>query len=148
MQLGSSAFGDDPLSRCVLFDFVETDGAIPTPRWGHSAVLLGDAVYVYGGVGSQTCDDLLCYKLGTLECRKSCDVTLLLYEMTHKMPDTGNTKWELAELTSQQHAPPAMYGQAACGIGNSMYVYGGRQGRKFLHTLYKYSPGDIAVYPA
>lgn len=63
MQHDASGFGDSALSRCVLFDFLETDGS-PVPRWGHSAVLVGDSVYLYGGVSTQTCDDLLCYELG------------------------------------------------------------------------------------
>lgn len=28
-----------------------------------------------------------------------------------------------------------------------MYLYGGRQGRKFLHTLYKYSSGEAPCGP-
>ena len=64
MQHGSSSFGDNALSRCTLFDFVETEGPIPQARWGHSAVLLHDVLYLYGGVGVQTYDDLLCFELG------------------------------------------------------------------------------------
>lgn len=66
MQHGSSSFGDNALSRCTLFDFVDTKGPIPQARWGHSAVLLHDVLYLYGGVGVQTYDDLLCFELGML----------------------------------------------------------------------------------
>ena len=34
-----------------------------------------------------------------------------------------------------------MNGHAACCVGSQMYLYGGRQGRKTLHGLYKFCAG-------
>lgn len=43
--------------------------------------------------------------------------------------------------TPALNRPPVMNGHAACSVGSQMFLYGGRQGRKTLHGLYKFCAG-------
>lgn len=48
----------------VLFDFLETQGEVPPARWGHTAVVIDQNLYVYGGEGSQCYGDLQLFQPG------------------------------------------------------------------------------------
>lgn len=64
MQPSPSSCSDSALSRCILFDYLDLEGPAPTARWGHTAVLIDDQMYLFGGVASQLCSDLLVLDLG------------------------------------------------------------------------------------
>ncbi len=51
-----------------------------------------------------------------------------------------NTQWHTLKACTLD-GPLAMNGHAACSTGSQMFVYGGRQGRKVLHGLYKLCTG-------
>ncbi|KAL3144158.1 hypothetical protein ABBQ32_003943 [Trebouxia sp. C0010 RCD-2024] len=96
----------------VLFDFLETKGEGPAARWGHSAVVVDQKLFVYGGEGSHAYGDLQVFE-----------------------PEEG--QWHNVQ-TPGLNRPPMMNSHAACSVGSQMYLYGGRQGRKTLHGLYKF----------
>ena len=48
----------------VLFDFLESHGDVPSARWGHTAVVIDQSLFVYGGEGSQSYGDLQLFQPG------------------------------------------------------------------------------------
>jgi len=49
---------------------LDTTGEVPAPRWGHSAVIYQDELWVYGGFTSSWNSELYCLNLGTLVWRR------------------------------------------------------------------------------
>ncbi len=52
------------IPECVLVDFHECEGTVPPGRWGHSAAVINDRLYVFGGEGDQAFGDLNVYAPG------------------------------------------------------------------------------------
>ena len=52
------------LPEYVLFDFLDTKGDVPPARWGHTAVVINQKLFVYGGEGSQPHCDLQLFEPG------------------------------------------------------------------------------------
>ena len=50
------------------------------------------------------------------------------------------TQWHTWKACTLE-GPLPMNGHAACSIGSQMFIYGGRQGRKVLHGLYRLCTG-------
>lgn len=151
----------------VLFDFLESKGDRPAARWGHTAVVIDQKLIVYGGEGNQAYGDLQvfepgigCLKVAVLEkamTRSHCvlgvasqsECELLLAAATEFaevllccVADDG--KWYSVQ-TPGTNRPPAMNGHAACSVGTQMYLYGGQQGRKTLHGLYRLCAGVFSA---
>ena len=53
-----------PGTRNVFYDYPTSSGAVPAPRWGHSGVVVGDTLYIYGGVGAAVYGDVHAYDTG------------------------------------------------------------------------------------
>uniref|UniRef100_A0A7S4NJX9 Uncharacterized protein n=2 Tax=Guillardia theta TaxID=55529 RepID=A0A7S4NJX9_GUITH len=65
-QNGSANFNDmyDFDMETMTWTFVQTTGILPSPRWGHSAVVQGmDTMIVFGGAGDQFFNDVFLYNL-------------------------------------------------------------------------------------
>ncbi|KAL0042731.1 hypothetical protein WJX79_009011 [Trebouxia sp. C0005] len=99
------------IPECVLVDFHKSEGTVPPGRWGHSAAVINNRLYVFGGEGDQALGDLNVY-------------------------DPENNQWHTLKACTAE-SPVPMNGHAACSTGSQMFIYGGRQGRKVLHSLYK-----------
>ena len=50
---------------CVLIDFHESEGGVPAARWGHTAAVIDDSLYICGGESDQTYGDLHIFRPGT-----------------------------------------------------------------------------------
>lgn len=49
---------------CVLIDFYGSRGEVPAARWGHTAAVIDDNLYLYGGESDQSCGDLHVFQPG------------------------------------------------------------------------------------
>jgi leucine-zipper-like transcriptional regulator 1 len=94
---------------------MEEFGEIPVPRFGHSAVIYKNSLYVFAGWnGHETLDDLYQYSL-------------------------SSNFWYL-EKPKYGQKPMSRYRHSSSVIGNSMFVFGGinTQSRKF-NDLFEYN---------
>ena len=104
------------------------DGIVPPKRWGHTAVLYKDSIFIYGGFNSTgLLNDVWEYQLGLV-----LPSTPLLSE--------GN-RWSKKNPAG---APPipSHYHQATEHEGQ-MFVFGGFNGRKNLTTIHTYDFGSF-----
>ncbi len=58
-----------------------------------------------------------------------------------------NAQWHTLKACTLE-GPLSMNGHAACSTGSQMFIYGGRQGRKVLHGLYKLCTGACSLSDA
>lgn len=98
--------------RSVFFQYPLCGGIAPIPRWAHSAVAIGSKIYIYGGVGTTVLDDLC-------------------------ILDTDTMVWQTLNSSSRpKERPEKMMSHTAAVVGNTIWLFGGQQGRKFLKGLY------------
>lgn len=97
-------------NRCFMP--VNDSGDKPTPRFNHSAVVIDDCMYVFGGWTDAEANDL--YK----------------YEFSSK-------KWKRIYYTGK--TPPKVWGHATVVFSGMMYVFGGFEHQN-LNDLYEYNP--------
>eukprot|EP00960_Hanusia_phi_P058616 763932-Hanusia_phi.AAC.11 len=102
-QNGSANFNDlyDFNMETLTWSFVQTSGILPSPRWGHSAVVQGmDTMIVFGGAGDQFFDDVFLFS-------------------------RFGSSWKFAHGPGE--APAGRWGHSSFLHGESaaMYVYGG-----------------------
>lgn len=88
-------------------------GTIPVARWGHASATVGTSLWIFGGVGQSILEDLHCL-----------DVELMVWRSL--TPSAARSK----------DRPERMHAAAACAVGNTLWLFGGQQGRKHLRTLY------------
>ncbi len=91
----------DPVTR--LWTQLECSGYIPSPREGHSAALVGDTIYIFGGRDSDGVDlgDLVAFKI-------------------------SSARWFV--FGNMGVGPSARSGHALCTVGKRIYVVGGEGG--------------------
>ncbi len=134
------------IPECVLVDFHESEGTVPPGRWGHSAAVINDRLYVFGGEGDQAFGDLNVYAPGDSagpshsRGRVKFTINLLAWFQQNLPGFAENKQWHTLKVCTLE-GPSPMYGHAACSTGSQMFIYGGRQGRKVLHGLYKLCTG-------
>ena len=64
--------GDSPIIKCIKLDF-RGDSALPNTRWGHTAAVYDDKIYILGGRNEQDIGDLHCLDLNR---KKWCEIDL------------------------------------------------------------------------
>ena len=69
--------GKTPQVKCVKLDF-RGDSALPNTRWGHSAAVHEDRIYILGGRNEQDIGDLHCLDLNR---KKWCEI-----DLKHQLP--------------------------------------------------------------
>jgi len=115
----------DMTSTCKLWRYeiekrswteVKTKGNLPTSRSGHSAVIYGDAMYIFGG---QSTNDVLLNEL-------------FIYHF-------DSSEWEFVISAPGSNIPPPRYVHTATVINNEMYVFAGMVKDGFSADLFKYS---------
>jgi hypothetical protein len=94
---------------------------LPHPRGGHSAVIIGACMYLYGGntVGTSY-DDLWRIDISCLDSRHVALNTLDDYDLQEPLV------FPCQEVHATGDAPPAGIGHAAIVLGNNILLYGGR----------------------
>lgn len=60
---------------CGLVDFYESKGNAPAARWGHTAVVVNEKLYVFGGEGDQAYGDLHIFEPGIRLHREQSSLT-------------------------------------------------------------------------
>jgi len=118
----------NPLDNCVYFNDIWTyspladkwtelmpAGDLPTPRWGHSANVIGENMYVFGGTNAagQVLNDLWAYNFP--------------YGVWQKLSPSGPT-------------PPARYAHTGVTIGDGVFIYGGSNFGSNLRDFYAFYP--------
>lgn len=88
-------------------------GTLPVARWAHAAAAVGPFLYIYGGVGPSVLDDLAVL-----------DTELMVWRAL--APNAARPK----------DRPDKLHAAAMCALGNTLWLFGGQQGRKHLRTLY------------
>lgn len=50
--------------KTIFYDFNCSRGNMPEPRWGHSSCVIGDCLFIFGGVGDKLFNTLHVYSTG------------------------------------------------------------------------------------
>ncbi|BDA44522.1 Acyl-CoA-binding domain-containing protein 4 [Coccomyxa sp. Obi] len=108
---------DVPIS--AFFDYPCPVGPPPSARWGHAAAAVGDRLFVFGG-----------------ESPAGTQSNAFVFNIVQ------NT-WRAVPVPSprSEDALPAMSGHAACAVRDKIYMFGGRQNRKYLQRTYVFDTG-------
>ena len=114
-QLNVSVFNTVSL-RWMKFPPVKTTTGerppeVPCNHWGHTAVLIEDIVYVWGGLNKQ----------------------LDLFSNTLYAFEVDAHRWIMTRVSGT--VPEAMWLHSACVLGKVMYVYGGVTEDKFTNDI-------------
>ncbi|CAD5225776.1 unnamed protein product [Bursaphelenchus xylophilus] len=134
---------------------IQPHGEIPRPRSLHSASLVGDRVFVFGGWVPVTPEDVPQDGSPYLDWRCSNDI-----HSFHVL----NNRWESFQeaVTDEKNSfPNARAGHSACVINNRVYIWSGRDGIRrtgssvkcckdfyFLETQPPATPGPIQLAKA
>jgi len=123
-----SVFCTNPLDDCVYYNDVwiyspyadkwtqlMPSGVKPPARWGHSASVIGENMYIFGGTNAAgaTLNDLWAYNFP--------------YGVWQKLSPSGST-------------PGARYAHTQVTIGGAMYVYGGSTFSSTYRDLWTFTP--------
>jgi hypothetical protein len=87
------------------------EGAQPAPRRGHSAVVFGDSMFVFGGCGANS-------------------------EVYHDLWRFSLTSLTWTKMTSSGDVPSPRFFAASDNLERHLYVYGGTDGQKDLADFY------------
>lgn len=106
---------------------IATSGPMPCPRRGHSAVLVGDSMYVFGGCGanSEPLNDLWKFTFMADLSGKSCG-------SWHQIITISGSTSNPAHPSS----PSPRFFHACEVIDTTMYVFGGQDGSRDLGDFY------------
>ncbi|CAF1019741.1 unnamed protein product [Adineta steineri] len=92
---------------------IETNGARPESRSGHSAVIYNNSMYIFGGLGKHRYNDLFKFDFDT-------------YQWTEIKPKDEST------------LPTKRLKHSACIYDNMMYIFGGWDSSGKLNDMYRY----------
>jgi len=100
--------------RTLKWKLVRTKGDVPRARYGHSATVFGDEMYVFGGRGSggKNFRDMDCLNLKTMTWRK---------------------------IRSANALPPGRSGHSATLIGDKIVIFGGFDGKRTIDDLWVFN---------
>ncbi|XP_028417553.1 kelch domain-containing protein 3-like isoform X1 [Dendronephthya gigantea] len=93
---------------------------VPFMRYGHTASVIGDKIYIFGGCNNRyvACNTLFCF-------------------------DTTTFRWSTPEVSGS--IPPACDGHSACVIGEKIYLFGGFEERGGYHLQSECFSKDVYV---
>ena len=92
---------------------IEVNNAPPQPRSGHSAVVHGNAMYIFGGLGEYRSNDLFKF-------------------------DFESGTWTEIKPNDEGKVPSKRCKHSACIYQNTMYVFGGWDSSGKLNDMYRY----------
>mmetsp|Transcript_1956 Transcript_1956/g.2549 ORF Transcript_1956/g.2549 Transcript_1956/m.2549 type:complete len:256 (+) Transcript_1956:104-871(+) len=96
---------------------LETEGDVPVPRWGHSAVIFQNELWVFGGFTNSWNNDFYCLNLATRKWRK----------------------------INAEGAPTARHFHSANVYNDRMYIFGGLSTKKFSRPeIFSFSFREMA----
>ena len=100
--------------RTLKWKLVRTKGDVPRPRYGHSATVFGEEMYVFGGrgKGGKNFRDMDCLNLKTMTWRK---------------------------IRSANALPPGRSGHSTTLIGDKLVIFGGFDGKHTLDDLWVFN---------
>ncbi|KAK9448143.1 uncharacterized protein V1518DRAFT_419791 [Limtongia smithiae] len=111
---GDTVFGGTPPTdnnlyildtSAYVWSIAPEDGPRPTPRHGHTLIIVGSLVYIFGGsIGNQYFDDMYCYDL-------------------RNVAKPGSSMWEKVEY--QSVAPPARANHSMVYYNDRLFMFGG-----------------------
>ncbi|CAI5743183.1 unnamed protein product [Peronospora destructor] len=147
---------------------ISTSGHRPPVRSGHSSLVVGDMMYVFGGYNDGNCHndvyafDLVRHRWQYIETSNdihpdgrashawctSTDKTNL-YLFGGSGPHWGQTNMgkllqfnirdkNWTVVEAKGTQPPPGYGQSLCAINNKLYLFGGTSGHVYVNDLYVY----------
>lgn len=115
----------------------------PSNRKGHSCVVLGSAMLVYGGlVGMKgSSQDFWSLDFGEFQLRQRPRPSGWLLTAPGSLCATGSTAWSLLSDSQQGPAagPGCRHGHAAVAHQGCMYLFGGWKGLREQRDLWKWS---------
>ncbi|DBA01647.1 TPA: hypothetical protein N0F65_010298 [Lagenidium giganteum] len=171
-RLGFSAeqtFEDDDDKELTNWTKLATSGQRPPVRSGHSSLVVGDVMYVFGGYNEGNCHndiyafDLVRHHWSHIEtsngispdgrashawCASSDKTKLYLFGGSG--PHWGQTNMgKLLQFNIKEKNwtiveasgthPPPGYGQSLCAINNKLYLFGGTSGHVYVNDLYVFN---------
>ncbi|KAJ7329063.1 hypothetical protein JRQ81_015237 [Phrynocephalus forsythii] len=99
----------------------ETKGTVPLPRSLHTASVIGNKMYIFGGWVPQNTDDNLASQEGEWKCTGSfCYLNLDTIEWVHLISDGQDDK--------NNSLPGPRAGHCAVIVGTRLYIWSGRDG--------------------
>eukprot|EP00727_Mastigamoeba_balamuthi_P010688 m51a1_g6241 hypothetical protein (695) ;mRNA; f:10946-14108 len=93
-------------------------GQAPAPRYAHSATVIGNLIYVFGG-----CAEAMCFR----------DIWTL---------DTAKMEWSKVHTKGGTPPAPRAY-HAAAAVGSSLLVFGGRAGNQYFNDLFMFDTATL-----
>lgn len=106
-----------------LFDSSPPSLAAPPGRWGHSGILSGDSLYIFGGQGSGS-RLLSSDHVWQLDCRSTA-------------ASLSAMRWCEVKVTGTP--PSARMGHAAVAVGHRMYVIGGSNNKRWFGDVHLFN---------
>jgi len=89
-------------------------GDIPKPRYGHTATIFGNSMYVFGGRGKKG--------------------------VVYRDIDRLNLKtWNWSKMSSTNMMPPARFGHSSTLVGDKIVIFGGYDGNKTYNDLWVFN---------
>ncbi|TMW56305.1 hypothetical protein Poli38472_008953 [Pythium oligandrum] len=168
-RLGFSAeeaFEEDDQEELSNWSKLITSGHRPPVRSGHSSLVVGDTMFVFGGYNEGNCHndiyafDLIRHHWSHIEtsnsispdgrashtwCASSDKTKIYLFGGSG--PHWGQTNMgKLLQFNIREKSwsiveaegthPPPGYGQSLCAINNKLYLFGGTSGHLYVNDLY------------
>lgn len=106
--------GHVPPPAHLAYHVPVVSGTVPVARWAFASAVVGSFMYVYGGVGPSVLSDLAVL-----------DGELMVWRSLTPTAARG-----------PKDRPDKLHAAAMCALGNTLWLFGGQQGRKHLRSLY------------
>lgn len=128
------------LGDCYLLDFdtrmwskADLGGTIPNPRSLHSATLVGNKMWVFGGWIPLPLEEVICQNQILWKCDNFVGCL-----------DVENCRWDsVYQDNSEENLPCSRAGHSAVAINTCIYMWGGRNGFKRNQTGEQVCCGDL-----
>ncbi|RUS22386.1 hypothetical protein BC937DRAFT_89461 [Endogone sp. FLAS-F59071] len=111
----------------------QIDGNLPLGRFGHSAVVVGSRMFIFGGqVDDHYLNDLIVFDVNT---RKNSYLIFILYRHLNTVTSTA-PQWDF--VVAGNEAPAGRRGHISAYHDGKVYIFGGRDGEAFYNDLWAY----------
>ena len=117
---------------------------VPSPRAGHSSVVVGDKLFVFGGVTEDHLNDELSNAHSASQTMYLND--LVVFNFVKKMWEPmASTIKSMRESDILNEQPSCRAGHCMVAVGDNLYLFGGRFRGIIYNDLYLYNTSKITL---
>ena len=127
------------MSETVSLDL--SDQFLPSPRASHSSAVVGDKLFIFGGITVEQSDDPLPNVRSYRAPQTMYLDDLVVFNFVKKMWEPMAAK-SMPESGSKEH-PSQRAGHSMIAVGDNIYLFGGRFGGIIYNDLYLYNTSKI-----